>query len=84
MADFNDRRVGGDTPQQQAALKQSKTARKVRAQFPPGTRVSSGKVEGTVVRHVPAVNAQGGHLTVRWDNGTEGRHSPISVTRVES
>jgi hypothetical protein len=34
---------------------------------------------GTVLRHVPGMNAQGGHLTVRWQDGDIGRISPINV-----
>lgn len=73
-----------DTPQQRAALRQSRTARKVRERFPEGTRVTAGAGEGTVKRHVPQGNAQGGHLVVLWDNGVTGRHSPIALRRVDS
>lgn len=69
-----------DTPQQKAILRQSRTARAVRAAFPVGTRVEGAPgVFGTVTRHVPASNGQGGHLTVQWDSGTVGRHSPIAL-----
>jgi hypothetical protein len=81
--------VSTDNPQQAAILKQSATARKVRERYPPGKRVGSvggaeGKIAelGTVVRHVPGANAQGGYLVVKWDNGTEGRISPIAITPV--
>jgi hypothetical protein len=81
---------GGDTPQQRAILRQNATARKVRAKFPPGTRVASiGGTpprriqEGTVVRHVPGSNAQGGTLVVEWDNGRTSRLSPISVEKID-
>jgi hypothetical protein len=77
-----------DTKQQKAILRQSKTARAVRRDFPEGTRVEgftgargTGSF-GTVQRHVPHTNAQGGVLVVQWDNGREGRHSPISVRKV--
>jgi hypothetical protein len=79
-----------DTPQQQAVLRQSRVARKVRAKFPAGTRVASiggpqskRQMEGTVKRHVPGTNAQGGYLLVEWDNGITGRIGPISVERLE-
>jgi hypothetical protein len=83
-----------DTKQQTAILRQSKTARLVRAKYPAGTRVTAtpgaganprpDAMSGTVLRHVPALNAQGGHLTVRWDNGHTGRISPGSVVPAES
>jgi hypothetical protein len=79
-----------DTRQQQATLRQSATARKVRARFPAGTRVEGFTGErgtgsfGSVRRHVPQGNAQGGLLVVEWDNGVVGRHSPCSVRRVVS
>lgn len=76
-----------DTPSQKRTLRQSKTARKVRAMYPEGTRVTAAGhetgLDGTVVRHVPGLNAQGGHLVVRWDNGSEGRHSAISLRKVD-
>lgn len=72
-----------DTPQQRAILRQSAAARKARARFPEGTRVDSGAAHGTVVRHVPGNNAQGGTIVVRWDNGTIGRHSAIMLTVIE-
>lgn len=78
-----------DTPQQKAVLRQSVTARKVRARFPAGTRVASvggtppkRLMEGTVLRHVPGLNGQGGYLKVQWDSGVTGRTSPISVERI--
>jgi hypothetical protein len=81
-----------DTPQQQAILRRHKTARKVRRDYPAGTRVESVPGPGlpgtgcfgTVRRHVPNSNAQGGYLTVEWDNGHTGRISPISLRRVDS
>jgi len=78
-----------DTPQQKAILRKSKTAQKVRREWPVGTRVTANTKEptgreGTVTRHVPGTNAQGGHLNVKWDNGTEGRHSPVSLKKVTS
>jgi hypothetical protein len=61
-------------------------ARLVRERFPAGTRVTprtpTGQ-QGTVTRHVPGINAQGGYLVVLWDNGVTGRHGPISLERVE-
>jgi hypothetical protein len=78
-----------DTAQQKAVLRRSAVARKVRKLFGPGTRVvvtpgagvepRPGAMTGTVKRHVPGVNAQGGYLVVVWDNGREGRISPGSV-----
>lgn len=68
-----------DNPQQKAALRQSRAARRVRELFPEGTRVTTGAATGTVVRHVPLTNAQGGYLTVQWDSGVVGRINPISV-----
>jgi hypothetical protein len=79
--------VAPDTPQQKAILRQNKPARKVRADFPAGTRVEGFTgakgtgAFGTVKRHVPHTNAQGGVLVVEWDSGTTGRHSPISVRK---
>lgn len=80
-----------DTPQQKAILRQSATARKVRRMYPAGTRVegtsgAGGEGRGgygTVRRHVPMTNAQGGTLTVEWDSGHVGRVSPGSVRKVE-
>lgn len=70
-------------------------ARKVAAKFKPDTRVvrtdgtsidpttvRKGTLEGTVVRHVPTTNAQGGTIVVAWDNGTTGRHSAGSLALV--
>ncbi len=71
-----------DTPQQKSILRRSRTARKVRAMYPEGTRVTSGKAEGTVRRHVPGTNAQGGYLVVEWDSGYTGRISAISIKEV--
>lgn len=68
-----------DTPQQQAILRQSRTARRVRRDFPQGTRVRTRVMSGTVYRHVPHTNAQGGVLVVDWDNGVRGRVSPVAV-----
>lgn len=71
-----------DTPQQKAILRQSKIARKVRKLYPAGTRVTTGFMDGTVKRHVPNNNAQGGYLTVEWDNGVTGRISPIVIRKI--
>ena len=81
-----------DTVQQHAILRQSGIARMVRAQYPVGSRVhvrvfdktghavvALSVLGGEVLRHVPTVNAQGGHLTVRWDNGQVGHMSPINL-----
>jgi hypothetical protein len=74
-----------DTKQQRAVLRQNATARKVRRDFPQGTRVEGFTgahgtgAYGTVYRHVPHTNAQGGVLVVDWDNGVRGRISPVAV-----
>jgi hypothetical protein len=75
-----------DTPQQAHIVRTNRAARKVRAMFAPGTRVmgrefadDSGKPVGVVQYHVAQSNAQGGILVVLWDNGTVGRHGPISL-----
>jgi hypothetical protein len=75
-----------DTTQQRAILRQSRTARAVRARFPRGTRVTGtkGNQFGTIERHVPGPDAQGGTLVVKWDNGQTGRHTAISLEVVES
>lgn len=79
-----------DTRQQRAVLRQNRTARAVRADYPAGTRVEGFTGQhgtgafGTVKRHVPHTNAQGGVLIVQWDNGSEGRHSPVSVRKAVS
>jgi hypothetical protein len=78
--------------QQHAILRQSGIARTVRAQYPVGSRVhvrvydktghtvvALSVLGGEVLRHVPAVTADGGHLTVRWDNGHVGHMSPINL-----
>lgn len=75
------RNAAMDTVQQKTILRQNKVARKVRSLYPAGTRVTTGKMDGTVKRHVPASNAQGGHLTVDWDNGTTGRIGPLALTQ---
>jgi hypothetical protein len=79
-----------DTKQQSAVLRQSAVARKVRRDFPPGTRVEgftgvkgTGSF-GTVARHVPHSNAQGGVLVIDWDNGHRGRHSAVAVRKVKA
>lgn len=71
-----------DTPQQKAILRQNKVARNVRRDYPQGTPVvSTAGMRGTVYRHVPHTNAQGGVLVIDWDNGVRGRTSPIAVRR---
>lgn len=72
-----------DTKQQAMLLRRNRIARKVRAMYPQGTRVTTGAMEGTVYRHVPGGNSQGGYLVVDWDNGVQGRISPISIKPVE-
>lgn len=73
-----------DTPQQKTALRHNKSAALVRRMFPRGTRVEATKffdqpgngVLGTVVSHVPSMTADGGRLTVLWDDA-----SPITGQR---
>lgn len=80
-----------DTPQHKAILRQCPAAQKVRKRFPRGTRVHAARHDlqgrtvslsvrgGTIQRHVPGTNAQGGYLVVLWDNGTTGRHSAMAL-----
>jgi hypothetical protein len=75
-----------DTPYQAALLRRSRASQRTRKRFPAGTRVAaiiSGTVSdhyGTVERHVPGIDAQGGYLLVTWDaNGITGRHTPINL-----
>lgn len=76
-----------DTPQQKVALRTNPAAQRVRKAFPVGTRVvgrdaAEPRPVGTVKRHVPGTNAQGGYLVVEWPNGEAGRHGAISLERV--
>lgn len=73
-----------DTPGQARALRQNRAARKAREMFPHGQRVTSGHAEGTVYRHVPGLNSQGGYVVVDWDNGVRGRMGPIAIRPVSS
>lgn len=77
-----------DTPQQARTLKSSRVAAHVRAMFPRGTRVEAtrsfnepgnGRL-GTIVAHVPGSSADGGRLTVLWDDPNPFRPGP-HVTR---
>lgn len=79
-----------DTPQQARTVRTNKAAKKVRKAFPVGTVVTASHPSnttneplGTVVRHVPHSNAQGGYLVVEWANGNTGRHSAISLRTIE-
>jgi hypothetical protein len=73
------------TTQQQKALRSNRVARAVRRAFPEGQRVEGAcGHHGTIERHVPGLNAQGGHLVVRWDNGATGGHSATELKRVEA
>jgi hypothetical protein len=81
-----------DTPQQRMALRVNAAARRVRREFPAGTRVE-GTVDrgatgtgalGTVVRHNAGTDALGGTLRVRWDNGAEGRSVPTAVRKAST
>lgn len=65
-----------DTEQHKRCLKSNQAARTVRAMFPRGTRVEATKIFsepgngrlGTVVNHVPSMTADGGRLSVLWDD----------------
>lgn len=71
-----------DTPQQRRVLRSNRHARKVRANFPEGTRVMGAPgVYGTVVRHVPALTSLGGYLVVDWDSGKTGRVTAFGLTK---
>jgi len=80
-----------DTPQQKSVLRTNRTARKVRKHYGAGTRVvvtrgagmdpEPGAMHGTVKRHVPGTNAQGGHLVVTWDSGVTGNVSAGNLRR---
>jgi hypothetical protein len=70
-----------DTPQQRTVLRRSTSAQQARIRFPAGQRVTTGRATGTVERHVPGYNSQGGHLVVRWDNGHVGRVGTVAVSR---
>lgn len=74
-----------DTPYQRRILRLSHAARKVRKRFPPGTpvRVHVSGWRGTVLRHVPGMNSQGGYLTIRWVDGNTSRMSPMTVEPTE-
>lgn len=73
-----------DTPQQRAVLRQCAAARRLRKLMPAATRVVSVAGEyGTVLRHVPGTDAQGGYLTIQWDNGNVGRHSPFGIKTLQ-
>lgn len=92
--EFRDRRPdpwhfdSQDSDYDKRILRSNKSAQTTRRRFPSGTRVvpreaSDATNVGTVKRHVPGINAQGGYLVVEWDNGTTGRHGPISLKRHE-
>lgn len=77
-----------DNDEQRRILRSNKSAQTTRRRFPSGTRVvpreaSDATNVGTVKRHVPGVNAQGGYLLVEWDNGATGRHGPIALKPYE-
>lgn len=79
-----------DTPQQRTILRRTRSAQWVRLHFPAGTRVEAtpngtlgnGR-KGTVERHVPGSNSQGGTIVVAWDSGTTGRHSAITLRPID-
>lgn len=74
------------TPQQAAILRQSKPSQRARKRFPVGTRVAmrpGAAVQGTVIRHVPGTDAQGGYFVVQWDHGPIGRHTASALYKVE-
>lgn len=73
-----------DTADQRRILRRSESAQRVRVRFAPGTRVrarhASTEELGTVERHIPGSNAQGGYLLIKWDRSDRlGRHGPITV-----
>lgn len=70
-----------DTPEHRRILRSSTSAQKARERFPAGTKVRGrvGGHTGTVQRHVPGINSQGGLLVIRWDTGHVGRVGPITV-----
>lgn len=75
--------------QQRAVLRQSKVARNVHARFTEGVCVrgvdgDDASPRGTVARHIPMMNAQGGTIVVDWDSGTTGRHSAGDLTIIEA
>lgn len=86
------------TAQERAVLRTNRVARHVHAKFTVGTRVVAadgappvdpnaqprrfGTVEGTVKRHIPMPNAQGGTIVVEWDNGITGRTNAGSLALV--
>jgi hypothetical protein len=82
-----------DTPQQRSILRTCRSAQRVRERFPTGTRIESVHksmrrterlgVFGTVARHVPGTNSQGGYLVIDWDNGHQGRTGAINVDVAE-
>jgi hypothetical protein len=73
-----------DTPQQRAQLRRSRSAQSTRRMFPADTRVTTGRADGTVRRHIPGGNSQGGYLIVTWDNnGITGRINPVAVSVIE-
>jgi hypothetical protein len=75
-----------DNPQQRRTLRRHRVSQIVRGKYPAGTRVkarASGEL-GTVERHIPQPNAQGGYLLIKWDRtGTTGRHGPIAIERAD-
>lgn len=79
-----------DTLEQRCTLRSRRSAQLTRKHFPAGTRVQMdpkayprSTMLGTVTRHVPLSNAQGGYLVVQWDNGHKGPLGPINASRVE-
>lgn len=85
--------VPADTREQQAILRLYPSARRTREHFPIGCRVHvrsfnrRGEVValsttgGTVRRHVPLTDAQGGLLVITWDSGVTASHSPMNLQR---
>lgn len=78
-----------DSDYDKRILRSNKSSQTTRRKFPAGTRVlpqhpdADPTYVGTVKRHVPGHNAQGGYLLVEWPNGVTGRHGPISLRRAE-
>jgi hypothetical protein len=81
-----------DTPQQKAILRSSRTARAMRKRFSYGQRVQvyagagsdeTAGVQGTVYRHVPGLDAQGGVVVVDLDTGVRARKTASSLRPVK-
>lgn len=76
-----------DTDAHKRILRSNRTAQLIRAKFPAGTRVRmvrKPEFTGTVFRHIPGTNAQGGDVKVTWDhNGHTGRAYALDIERFD-